>query len=70
MLRLREESQRIANKILTLCDGKDRIVRINEPTVRDMVRRNSQCLQRNCSALLFTEPLSREINAYVAEEDQ
>lgn len=64
------QRKRLANKILTLADGKDRSVRITEPTVRDMVLRNSQCLQRNCPMLLFTEPLARELNAYFAEEDQ
>ena len=64
------QRKRLANKTLTLCDGKDRSVKITEATVRDMVLRNSQCLQRNCSMLLFTEPLTRELTAYFAEEDQ
>lgn len=64
------QRKRLANKILTLADGKDRSVRITEPTVRGMVLRNSQCLQRNCPMLLFTEPLARELNAYFAEEGQ
>jgi hypothetical protein len=63
------QKKRIANKILSLCDGRERSVRITEPTVKDMVLRNSQCLQRNCSMLLFTEPLARELTAYFAEEE-
>jgi hypothetical protein len=64
------QRKRLANRILSLCDGKERRVKITETTVRDMVLRNSQCLQRNCPMLLFTEPLAREWNAYFAEEDQ
>ena len=64
------QRKRLANKILTLADGKDRSVRITESAVREMVLRNSQCLQRNCPMLLFAEPLARELNAYFAEEDQ
>lgn len=64
------QRKRLANKILTLANAKDRSVSITEPTVRDMVLRNSQCLQRNCPMLLFTEPLARELNVYFAEEDQ
>jgi hypothetical protein len=62
--------KRLANKILSLCDGCDRSVKITEPIAREMVLRNSQCLQSNCPAFLFTEPLVRELNAYFAEEDQ
>lgn len=61
--------KRLANKILSLCDGRDRSVKITEPIVREMVLRNSQCLQRNCPALLFTE-LARELNAFFGEEDE
>jgi hypothetical protein len=62
--------KKVANKLLTWTDGKDRSVRITEPIVREMVLRHSQCLQRNCPALLFTEPLTRELNAFFAEEGQ
>jgi hypothetical protein len=59
---------RIARRILSLCDGKDRSVRITEPTVKEMVLRNSQCIAKNCPMLLFTEPLARELNCYFSKE--
>jgi len=62
--------KKVANKLLTWTDGKDRSIRITEPIVREMVLRNSQCRQRNCPALLFTEPLTRELNTFFSEEDQ
>ena len=61
---------RIARRILSLCDGQDRSPKLTEPIMREIILRNSQCLQRNCPMLLFTEPIVRQINAYFAEEVQ
>jgi len=61
---------RIARRILSLCDGQDRSRKITESIMREIILRHSQCLQRSCPMLLFTEPIVREINAYFNEEDQ
>jgi len=47
------QRKRLANKILTLADGKDRM----------------QCLQRNCPELVFWEPIARSLNLFFNEED-
>lgn len=64
------KKMRIARRILSLCDGQDRVRKITEPMMREIILRNSQCLQRNFPLLLFTEPMVGEINAYFAEEDR
>ena len=59
----------IANKILTLCDGKDRSVKITQAALQELVMQNCQCIARDCPALFFWEPLTRQVNAFFAEED-
>jgi hypothetical protein len=61
--------KRICKKILSLCDGKDRRVRITEAQLFEMVVRNSQCISKVCPLLIFAEPLSRELNAFFNEEE-
>lgn len=60
---------RIARKILTLCDGRDRCFTITEAGLREIVMQNWQCIDRECPSCFFWEPMSRQINAYFAEED-
>lgn len=62
--------KRIANKILTLCDGKDRSVKITEAALEEIVLQNAQCISMNCPLLFFWEPMSRQLNAFFNEEDQ
>lgn len=60
---------RIARKILTVCDGRNRCVTITEAGLQEIVMQNWQCIDRECPACFFWEPMSRQINAYFAEED-
>jgi hypothetical protein len=60
---------RIARKILSLCDGKDRSVRITPAQARDLVLPQLQCLSKDCPLLMFDEPLSRSLNLFFKGED-
>ena len=63
---------RVARKILTLCDGTDRSVRITEAQCRDLILPHLQCLEtqkERCPLLCFWEPISRSLNMFFNEED-
>jgi len=60
--------RRIANRILALCDGKDRSTRITPAQAQEIVLRHTQCISRSCPLLIFAEPLSRELNEFFKEE--
>jgi hypothetical protein len=60
--------RRIANRILTLCDGKNRAPKISAAQAQDVVQRHIQCISRNCPLLIFSEPLARELNQFFEEE--
>lgn len=63
---------RIAREILTLCDGKDRSVRITEAQCRDLIHPHLQCLEsrkERCPLLCFWEPISRSLNMFFNEVD-
>jgi hypothetical protein len=60
----------IARRILTLCDGKDRSVRITEAQCRDLILPHLQCLElqkERCPLLVFWEPISRSLNMFFNE---
>ena len=59
----------IARRILTLCDGKDRSVKITPAQTRDLVLPQLQCLAKECPLLMFDEPLSRSLNQLFNEEE-
>lgn len=63
------QRKRLANKILTLCDGRDRSLRIAQSATFDMVQRNIQCIAKVCPLLIFAEPLSRELNLFFEGKD-
>lgn len=60
--------KRIANKILVLCDGKDRRVRISRAQAQEIVLEHIQCIHKHCPMLNFAEPLSRELNYFFEVE--
>lgn len=45
--------KRIANKILTLTDGKDRNVRITQEQARELILPHLQCIKDDCPQLAF-----------------
>lgn len=63
------QKKRIASKILTLCDGKDRSVRITQDQARDLILPHLQCIAKECPMLCFWEPISRSLNMFFNEEE-
>jgi hypothetical protein len=59
MRALPRRKKRLANKILTLADGKDRSVRIAEAQAHDLIMPHLQCIRENCPQRCFWS-LSRE----------
>jgi hypothetical protein len=59
MRALPRRKKRLANKILTLADGKDRSVRIAEAQAHDLIMPHLQRIRGNCPQLCFWS-LSRE----------
>ena len=59
----------IANRILTMCDGKDRRVRITPEQARELIMPHMQCIAKNCPELVFWEPIARSLNIYFNEEE-
>jgi len=60
--------KQIAKKILSICDGEDRRVKIDPAQAQRLVMENLQCLARNCPLLIFAEPLSRGLNEFFEGE--
>lgn len=63
------QRKRLANKILTLADGKDRSVRITQDQARFLILPHMQCLAKECPELIFWEPIARSLNIYFNEEE-
>jgi hypothetical protein len=66
------KKKRICRKILSMCDGRDRTVRINEGQARDLILPHLQCLEsqkERCPMSAFWEPISRSLNMFFNEED-
>jgi len=63
------QRKRLANKILTLADGKDRTVRITQEQARELILPHLQCIRENCPQLCFWEPISRSLNMFFNEEE-
>jgi len=60
---------RASRRILSACDGKDRSVKISPAQLQELVMQNWQCIDRECPACFFWEPMSRAINKFFHEED-
>ena len=63
------QRKRIANKILTLCDGKDRSVKIMQAQALELILMYLQCIREDCPLLCFWEPISRSLNMLFNEEE-
>jgi len=59
----------ITRRILTLCDGKDRSVKITPAQARHLVLPQLQCIAKQCPLLIFDEPLSRSLNGFFNGEE-
>jgi hypothetical protein len=62
------QKKRLANKILTLCDGKDRSVRITQQQAQQLILLHLQCIAKPCPQLCFWEPIARSLNLFFSEE--
>jgi hypothetical protein len=60
--------KRLANRILTLCDGKDRTRKISPAAVEEIFFEQMQCIYHKCPMLLFSKQLAEQVNAYFEEE--
>ena len=63
------QRKRLANRILTLADGKDRSVRITQEQAQDLIMPHLQCIREDCPQLCFWEPISRSLNIFFNEEE-
>ncbi len=63
------QRKRLANKILTLCDGKDRSVKITQGQAEALIMPHLQCIRTDCPQLCFWEPISRSLNIFFNEEE-
>jgi hypothetical protein len=63
------QRKRLANKILTMCDGHDRSVRITEAQACELIMPHLQCIREDCPQLCFWEPISRSLNMFFNEEE-
>jgi hypothetical protein len=63
------QRKRLANKILTLCDGKDRSVNITQGQAEVLIIPHLQCIRTDCPQLCFWEPISRSLNIFFNEEE-
>jgi len=63
------QRKRLANKILTLCDGKDRTVKITQTQAQALILPHLQCIRTDCPELCFWEPISRSLNLFFSEEE-
>jgi hypothetical protein len=63
------QKKRIANRILTLCDGHDRTVKITPAQAQDLILPHVQCVSDVCPQLCFWEPISRSLNMFFSDEE-
>ncbi len=64
------QQKRFANRILTMCDGKDRRVRITQDQARELISPHMQCIAKNCPELVFWEPIARSLNLWFEMMDE
>jgi hypothetical protein len=63
------QKKRIANRILTLCDGRDRLVKITQAQAQDLILPHMQCIAKECPELIFWGPIARSLNSFFFEEE-
>jgi hypothetical protein len=61
--------KRLANKILTLCDGKERSVKITQGQAETLIMPHLPCIRTDCPQRCFWEPISRSLNLFFNEEE-
>jgi len=64
------QQKKMANRILTMCDGKDRRVRITQQQAQALISPHMQCIAKNCPELVFWEPIARSLNMFFNDEEE
>jgi hypothetical protein len=64
------QHKKMANRILTMCDGKDRRVRITQQQAQALISPHMQCIAKNCPELVFWEPIARSLNMFFNDEEE
>jgi len=65
----------LAEKVLTLCDGKDRTppkpprIQITPAQVTSIIWSNMQCINPRCPMLLFSNQIADELNEFFKGEE-
>jgi hypothetical protein len=62
----------LAEKVLTLCDGRDRKaprIMITPAQVTSIIWGNMQCINPRCPMLLFSNQITDELNEFFKVED-
>src|ERR1039458_3137131 len=59
--------EKLAKRILKMAESKDHRLGITPAQAQEIVLSHTQCIAKNCPMLLFSEPLSREINLFFGE---
>ena len=60
---------RLANKILTLCDGKDRSVKITQGQAEALIMPHLPCIRTDCPQRCFWDAIAASLNLFFSEEE-
>ena len=63
------QRKRLANKILTLCDSKERSVKITQGQAEALIMPHLPCIRTDCPQRCFWEPIARSLNLFFSEEE-
>jgi hypothetical protein len=61
--------EKLAKKILKTAESKDHKLGITPAQAQEIVLSNVQCIAKNCPLLIFADPLARELNAFLQEDN-
>lgn len=61
--------KRLANKILTLCDGKDRSVKITQGQAEALIMPHLPCIRTDCPQRCFWDAIAVSLNHFFLEEE-
>jgi hypothetical protein len=63
------QRKRLANKILTLCDSKERSVKITQGQAEALIMPHLPCIRTDCPQRCFWEPIAKSLNLFFSEEE-
>ena len=59
----------LAKKSLKIAESKNHRLGITPAQAQEIVLSNVQCIAKNCPLLIFADPLARELNAFLQEDN-